>query len=182
MLFCPVDLDIGRVKVYRGAPGRQLITARLRQKCESLGHERCVGLLHALAGFGREALAEADHRGRGGHVGHSAQGQPSGVFSLVVQVHQEVPAREHRLGERDQQLAHAEPATPLLYTRRRGVNCARDTEELVELSHQVEAGPRGDTTIGGAKTYPRRALLLSVGFCYPCHQTGAFRSGYRSVS
>ena len=170
-LLAAIDLGVGRVEIDGRALRDEIHPALLRHQREGLRDERRVGLFHLGTCRLVEALPQADHRRGRRHVCHSTQAEAGNVFSLVVEIAREVTTREHRLGQNNHHPTEHQAPTALLERRSPGVDRRPDTEQPVDLRHQVETSPRSDPTI--RSTQHHLAMLLR----YPHHQTGAFHLG-----
>src|ERR1039458_6126184 len=109
-----------------------------------------------------EALAQADHRGGRRHVWHGAKSKPGSVVALMVEVAEEVPAGEHRLGERHHHTAKHEAALALPERRSGGIDRRRDPDQFVELGHQMQARSGSDPTVRCAQHHLALFLPYSV--------------------
>lgn len=176
LLHVSVHLDCRGVEIdggaLRGEGGPALVGQSVERHCDERGVRPLDPRSHILV----EALPDPDHRRRGRDRRHGAQCETGGVGSLVVQVGEEVASGEHRLGERDHDLAEPESPSSLLHRRCHLVDGPGDREQRVELGHQVQSGPRREAAVRGTEGDPGvlpRALLPR----YPLHLTGAFPLG-----
>jgi hypothetical protein len=119
-----------------------------RQRPPSLGPDGGVGAvgLLPLVVVGRALLH--------GNLGHSPQCEAGGILSLVVQVDEEVAAREHRLGKRHHHLAQRKAPTAQLHRRSRLADRPTDREQPIELGDEVQPGPWRDAPVGSTEHDP----------------------------
>jgi len=66
------------------------------------------------ARLGIEAFAESDHGGARRHLGYCPESKPGGVIALMIEINQEVPTRQHHLGQCDHHPTEHETAIALL--------------------------------------------------------------------
>lgn len=170
LLAGAVDLDLGGVQVDGGARTHQPASLAGGQQPQRPGDQAGHGPLDP--GDLRVAEAAGQRGGGGGRRWRKAAQQPAHrVGALVVQVDQEVPAGQQRLGQPDQQLARAKPAAAALDRAHLPVDRPDHAEGADRLGDHHQPGRRGQARVVGAQLEAPAALS------YRLHPSGAFRSG-----
>jgi hypothetical protein len=174
LLAGAVDLDVGGVQVDRRPDADKAAPLPGSQQPKRPGDQAGHGPLDP----GDLRLAEAARQRGGGsrrRRWQAAQQPPYPVGALVVQVGQEVPAGQQRLGQPHQQLAGAKAAAAALDRPDLAVDRADHAEGMHRLGDHHQPRRRGQAWIIGAQLQAPAALSYRV------HPTGAFRSGLRLV-
>ena len=129
-LCAPVDLDQGGVEIerhrHRGVPAKLGV--------EQVAGRREGGLCRAQVA-GAQAPRQLGGRRCRRHVGHRPKLSPGIVGAQVLRVVEGIPADQHRLGHRHDQLARARAAAALL----EGAGAGDAIDGAIQALHQAQA-------------------------------------------